>query len=250
MNVILIHGFGEDHIIWNKFISLLPRTYTYVTPDYSKLTNCISIDDYADWLKDVLDERKEEKCVLIGHSMGGYIALAFAEKYPEWLQGLGLFHSSAYPDDEERKVTRLKTIDFIEKHGSAEFIKDFYPKMFTDEFKKKSKTLIDSQMERYSSIPEKAMTNAQMAMRNRRDTTAILKDAGYPTMIIAGEEDKFVTVSAAEEQIKLLRMGFTGILGGVAHAGMFERPEECARIVAEFLTACAEVDTRYGRGGQ
>lgn len=246
MNVILIHGFGEDHIVWNKFIGLLPRIHTYVTPDYSKLTNCETIEDYANWLKGLLDERKEDKCVLIGHSMGGYIALTFAEKNPEMVQGLGLFHSSAYPDDEERKATRLKTIDFIEKHSSAEFIKDFYPKMFADEFKNNNKTLIDSQIERYSSIPEKALTNAQAAMRNRTDTTAVLKEVRYPTMIIAGEEDKFVSVSAAEEQIKLLKMGYSGILSGIAHAGMFERPEECAKIIAEFLTACADVHARYG----
>lgn len=241
MNIILIHGFGEDHFVWNEFMTLLPEKHTYYTPDYAILTYCETIDDYVKWLREFLKERGIEKCVLIGHSMGGYIALAFAEKHHEMVQGLGLFHSSAYADDDERKASRLKTIDFIEKHGSEEFIKDFYPKMFTDDFKKKNKELIESHIERYSKIAKRSLKNAQIAMRSRQDTTQVLKQAGYPVMIIAGEEDKFVAVEAAKEQMTLLKKGYTNILSGVAHAGMFERPKACASMVETFIAACLHI---------
>ncbi len=238
MNIILIHGFGEDHFVWENFISLLPGKHTYYTPDYATFTDSESIEDYVKWLREFLKERDIERCVLIGHSMGGYIALTFAEKYHEMVQGLGLFHSSAYPDDEEKKAGRLKTIDFIEKHGSEEFIKGFYPKMYTEDFRKKNKDLIESHIKRYGTFSKKSLINAQMAMRNRKDTTSVLKQANYPVMIIAGEEDKFVPVEAAKEQIKLLKKGYSDVLGGVAHAGMFERPAECAKIVETFIAAC------------
>lgn len=241
MDIILIHGFGEDHFVWSKFMSLLPKKHTYYTPDYATFTDCESIEDYVKWLREFLKERDIERCVLIGHSMGGYIALAFAEKYHEMVYGLGLFHSSAYPDDEERKAGRLKTIDFIEKHGSEEFIKDFYPKMYTENFRKNNKELIGSHIKRYSSFSKRSLINAQMAMRNRKDTTHVLKQASYPVVIIAGEEDKFVPVEAAKEQIKLLKKGYTDVLAGVAHAGMFERPEECARMVEKFIAACSHI---------
>ncbi|RYU96361.1 alpha/beta fold hydrolase [Emticicia agri] len=241
MNIILIHGFGEDHFVWKQFMTLLPAKHTYYTPDYAAFTDCETIEDYVKWLKEFLRERDIERCVLIGHSMGGYIALSFAEKHHEMVHGLGLFHSSAYADDEERKAGRLKTIDFIEKHGSEEFIKDFYPKMFTDDFRKKNKELIESHIERYSTFSKRSLKNAQMAMRNRKDTTKVLKQASYPVMIIAGEEDKFVPVEAAKEQIKLLKKGYTDVLSGVAHAGMFERPEACAKMVETFIAACSHV---------
>lgn len=241
MNIILIHGFGEDHFVWTDFMSLLPKKHTYYTPDYATFTDCESIEDYVKWLKEFLKERDVERCVLIGHSMGGYIALAFAEKHPEMVHGLGLFHSSAYADDEERKATRLKTIDFIEKHGAQDFIKDFYPKMFTDDFKQKNKKLIESHIERYSVFSKRSLKNAQLAMRNRKDTTKVLKQAGYPVMILAGEEDKFVSVESAKEQMKLLKKGHTAVLSSVAHAGMFEKTEECAKIVNTFIAACSLV---------
>lgn len=238
MNIILIHGFGEDHFVWTQFMTLLPAKHTYYTPDYATFTDCEAIDDYTKWLKQFLKERDVDKCVLVGHSMGGYIALSFAEQNPEMVQGLGLFHSSAYADDEERKASRLKTIDFIDRHGAEEFIKDFYPKMFTTHFKDSHKELIDSQIKRYSSLSKRSLKNAQLAMRNRKDTTQVLKNANYPIMIIAGEEDKFVPLEASKEQIKLLKKGHTKILSGVAHAGMFEQPEVCAKVVEDFIVAC------------
>ena len=238
MNIILIHGFGEDHSVWIDFIPLLPKKHTYYTPDFATLAEHETIESYTKWLRAFLVERDIEKCVLIGHSMGGYIALALAEKYPEMIQGLGLFHSSASPDDEERKATRLKTVEAIEKDGAEAFIKDFYPKMFTEEFKKTHKEFIEAQIKKYAVFSKRALKNAQLAMRNRSDTTQVLKQANYPTMIIAGEDDKFIPVAAAKEQIKLLKKGHSGVLSGVAHAGMFERPEECAKIVTEFIGAC------------
>ena len=113
--------------------------------------------------------------------------------------------------------------------------------MYTDDFKKKHKELIESHIERYSVFSKRSLKNAQMAMRNRKDTREVLKQAVYPVMIIAGEEDKFVSVEAAKEQIKLLKKGYTDILSGVAHAGMFERKEECAKLVETFIAACSHI---------
>ncbi len=73
--------------------------------------------------------------VLIGHSMGGYISMAFAEKYPDKLSGLGLFHSSSYADSPEKKESRDKNILFIQKNGAALFVEQAIPGLFSDEFK-------------------------------------------------------------------------------------------------------------------
>ena len=82
-------------------------------------------------IKDLLDQLKIDQCTLIGHSMGGYIALAFAALYPERLNAFGLFHSTAYPDSEEKKATRRKAIDFIRANGSAPFIRASTPNLFS-----------------------------------------------------------------------------------------------------------------------
>lgn len=236
MNVIFLHGFGEDAIIWAEFLKLLPQEHTYFCPDYASISNIESIDEYTDWLKTYIEEKSIKASVIIGHSMGGYIALAFAEKFSNEVLSLGLFHSSAYADNDERKEIRLKTSRVIEQLGTAKFIKSFYPNMFTEKFKKKNADFIEKQIVRYSYLPKEALMNAQNAMRGRVDRTAVLKEADYPIMILAAEKDTFVPKIAALEQIALLKNSQSEILDGVAHAGMFENPTESAKVVTAFLS--------------
>lgn len=236
MNVIFLHGFSEDATVWTEFLKLLPKGHTYFCPDYASLTNIESIDGYADWLKAYTNENSITESVIIGHSMGGYIALTYAEKFADKVLGLGLFHSSAYADNEERKEIRLKTARVIDQQGTAKFIKGFYPNMFTEEFKEKDADFIEKQIESYSYFPKEALVNAQIAMRSREDKTSVLKNANYPIMILAGEKDTFVPKVAALEQIDLLKNSQSAVLDGVAHAGMFENPTESAKIVTAFLS--------------
>jgi pimeloyl-ACP methyl ester carboxylesterase len=236
MNVIFLHGFGEDATVWVDFLKLLPQEHTYFCPDYASITNIESIDGYTDWLKEFTKEKSIKKSIIIGHSMGGYIALAFAEKFSDEVVGLGLFHSSAYADNEERKEIRLKTARVIDQQGTAKFIKGFYPNMFTEEFKEKNTDFIEKQIESYSYFPKEALMNAQIAMRGRADKTSVLKEAYFPIMILAGEKDTFVPKTAALEQIDLLKNSQSAVLDGVAHAGMFENPTESAKVVTAFLS--------------
>jgi len=235
INVVLLHGFGENATIWDEFVGLLPEDNHYICPDFSFVTHCKTIDDYADWLKEELDNQQVSKCVIVGHSMGGYIALAFAEKYPVTLKGICLLHSTAYADTEERKATRLKTAEFIEKHGTAEFIKDFLPNMFNDEFKATHREYILGKIEAYKLIPKEALIAASLAMRERPDRRTLLKTLKIPIQFIAGELDKFIPIEASKEQIEMLNSSKNVILEGIAHAGMLEKPELTADILGDFL---------------
>src|SRR5687768_607053 len=125
--VVLIHGFGEDGEVWNNQVVYLKDKVNLLVPDLpgsgrSEMIGDMSIEGMAEVIKFILDSEVPAipggiKATLIGHSMGGYITLAFAEHYPEFLTGFALFHSTAYNDDEEKKAVRLKGIGFIEKHG-------------------------------------------------------------------------------------------------------------------------------------
>ena len=93
--------------------------------------------DYASMsedLRELIEDHQIEKPVIIGHSMGGYVALAFAEKYPAMIKGLGLFHSSAFPDTAEGKANRAKAIEAIEKNHSG-FIMNFIPDLFAPAYR-------------------------------------------------------------------------------------------------------------------
>ncbi len=236
--VVLLHGFGETSDIWQNILPMLSFDYNYVVFDYSRIAFCQTIEEYADWLQTEVEQRKLERFILIGHSMGGYISLAFAEKYPEYLSGLGLFHSTALPDSDDRKEVRLKTVNFIEKHGSAEFIADFLPKMYADSFKKKNKVYIQKQLSDNQLLPKEALITATQAMRIRPDRSAVLKNLDVPVLMIVGQEDKFIPFASSLLQLSMPKTPYALILAHVAHAGMVEAPEVCAATLNAFFVAC------------
>jgi pimeloyl-ACP methyl ester carboxylesterase len=139
--VLLLHGFGEDSRIWEGTIADLSKQFLLIVPDLpgsgpsQLMQGEISMESMAEAVLEILKNEIPDlsaapvnrKPVLIGHSMGGYITLAFAEKYPQLLKAFGLFHSTAFADSEEKKQVRQKSIAFIRQHGAAKFIEQSTP---------------------------------------------------------------------------------------------------------------------------
>src|SRR5689334_1694113 len=117
--LMLIHGFAEDHRVWDHQLDAL-KEFQLIIPDLpgsgkSALLNDTSMESMAAVMLAIMDKESIKECCMIGHSMGGYITLAFAEKHAERLNSFCLYHSTAYPDSEEKKEVRLKAIEFIKK---------------------------------------------------------------------------------------------------------------------------------------
>jgi pimeloyl-ACP methyl ester carboxylesterase len=237
-NLILLHGYGEDSTIWSGFVPFLQKEYFIITPDYSRLSNLKTIDDYAEFVHQEIVEKGVEKCIVIGHSMGGYIALAFAEKYPEMLKGLGLFHSTAFEDSEEKKVARTKNIEFLTKHGSEAFIRFSTPNLYSEEFQKLHPEVIEKHIKSASQIPVEALIAGIAAMRDRPDRKSVLKTIKCFVLFIIGEKDKSVSPADAKSQIMIPKFFTSSILDDVAHMGMIEEPEDCLKFVSKFLLKC------------
>ena len=127
--VCLIHGHGVDASIWDRIYAELALDGPVLTPDFSRLTHLNTIEAYADELLAYIRQAQAEKVILVGHSMGGYMALAFAEQHPEMVQGLMLYHSTATADDESRRPVRRQTIEDLKTQGTAPFIQKQLPKM-------------------------------------------------------------------------------------------------------------------------
>lgn len=117
--VVLLHGFMESSNIWLDFGYELARNFLCIAPDLPShgksdmLAEIHSMELIAETVKVILDENQVKRCVLAGHSMGGYVALAFSEKYPEMMQGLVLFHSTSLAETEEGKRNRERAIELI-----------------------------------------------------------------------------------------------------------------------------------------
>jgi pimeloyl-ACP methyl ester carboxylesterase len=238
--VILIHGFGEDSHVWDKQVNFLKDKYRLIVPDLpgtgaSPLLQKenVTMSDYAILIKELLDEEKIEKVTMLGHSMGGYITLAFAEKYPEMLTAFGLLHSGAFADDEEKKATRRKGIKFIQENGAEAFLKTTTPGLFYDA--EKSKTDIEATIQKGKSSSAEALVQYYEAMISRPDRTNVLKTFPNPVLFIIGEHDKAIPFAQSMKQCHLPSVAHIHILRNSAHMGMLEETEKLNEILGEFL---------------
>jgi pimeloyl-ACP methyl ester carboxylesterase len=245
--VFLLHGFAEDGNIWNQQIEALKENNLLVVPDLPGSGNSEMLDwecnlkDYADVVNAIANEvvfknDLSKQICLIGHSMGGYITLAFAEKYPELLNSLGLFHSSAFADTEEKKLTRKKAIDFIKKNGTELFLKTSIPNLFTEETKKQHPQLIKQLFELAKNIPAEVLIQYYEAMILRPDRTSVLRNFEKPVLFIIGKYDNSVPLQSSLEQCYLPPVSVVHILENSAHMGMFEEPELSNFFLKDFLT--------------
>lgn len=172
--------------------------------------------------------------------MGGYVSMAFAEKYSNMLSGLCLFHSSALPDTDEKKENRNKTIEFVEKHGVEKFMQSFVEPLFYSENRKKLRSKIDLMKEIGISTPQESIIGGLAAMRDRLDRSRILKAAKFPVLFIFGKEDGAVPLEKALEQCHLPNSSMVYFLGQTGHMGMFERTYETRKAIEKFA------ETIYG----
>ena len=238
--VVLLHGFAEDSSIWDGIAANISAHYRLLIPDIAgsgKSTllagNNIGMKDYAASIYFMLTKENIKECIMIGHSMGGYITLAFAEKYPEMLKGLGLFSSSAYPDDAAKKETRNKAIEFIKENGSHTFLKTSITGLFADA--KKSKADINILLEKGKQFSPEALIQYYQAMIARPDRTAVLKSFLLPVLFIMGQQDKAVPFQQSLSQSQMPVLSYINILRFSGHMGMLEEKEQSVTFLADFL---------------
>jgi pimeloyl-ACP methyl ester carboxylesterase len=250
--VMLVHGFGEMGDVWNNQVNFLKDKFQLIVPDLpgsgkSELIDDMSMEGMAGVLKQILDKEISELAessqvppagaVLIGHSMGGYITLAFAEKYPNYLTAFGLFHSSAFPDTEEKKATRRKGIEFIKEHGAFEFLKTSTPNLFSPHTKDQSPQLVDQFLQSLNNFSAESLVSYYEAMIRRPDRVPVLKETQIPVLFIAGEHDVAVPLQDVLKQCHLPQKSYFHVLHQSGHMGMLEETDKSNRLLEEFLNA-------------
>ena len=242
--VMLLHGFGEDGHIWDAIVKKLQRSFHIIVPDIPGSgkstilrngTNQISIDDYAEAIMEVLRAEAVNKCTVIGHSMGGYITLAIAEKHSEILNSFGLFHSTAYADSEEKKQTRLKSIEFIQTHDAPSFLKTSIPGLFSDKFTQEHPNIIEELINAGSYFSSEPLIQYQRAMISRPERIKILQETNLPVLFIIGEKDPAIPLQHSLAQCHTAYVSIVHILPNAGHMGMFEKTEASADIIYSFL---------------
>ena len=248
--VVLIHGFAEDGDVWKNQIEFLSagsggkNHFQLIIPDLpgsgkSELINDMSIEGMAEVIKELINHelkfplQEAEGIFLSGHSMGGYISLALAQKYPELISSLALVHSSAFADSDEKKANRLKSIEFVKKNGAFEFLKAVIIDLFTETWAANNPKQVDRQIEKSSVFSDEAIIAYYHAMINRPDRTNVLKNCSKPVLFIIGEHDKAVPFEQSMQQCYLPNQSHIHILRNSAHMGMLEEADKANQAILE-----------------
>ena len=248
--VVLLHGFGEDGTVWQNQYGIFPAS-KLIIPDLpgsgrSELIEDMSMEGLAEPVKALIEhetaslffkEGEPHSVILVGHSMGGYITLAFAEKYHHMLRGFGLFHSTAYADSEEKKQIRLKGIDFIKSHGATEFLKTSIPNLFSPVTKEKNSQLIEEQINASHNFSAAALVSYYVSMINRPDRTLVLKQTHLPVLFVLGKYDTAVPLKDGLEQSYLPELSYIHILNESGHMGMKEERVEADRVLKDYIAS-------------
>ncbi len=241
--IVLLHGFLESLDIWKEFSTHPSSDYRVISIDLpghgksSDKAEIHSMELMAESVKAVLGFLKIKTCVLIGHSMGGYVTLAFAEKYPELLKGFGLFHSYAAADTEEAKINRERTIQLVENDRPG-FIQLFIPDLFATMNRKRFHTAIERLKKQAGDTPKTGIIAALKGMKERPDRTHVLKATQHPVLFILGREDTRIPLDVALKQATLPQRCEIQILKKVGHMGYIEDKEYTLQTISYFAKKC------------
>lgn len=237
--VILIHPFPTDQNIWQPQRDGLKSHFRVITLDllgFGKAApvdgKAITMTEYADEVRQLLDQLHIDKAVIGGESMGGYIALAFLEKYPERVSGLILSDTQSISDTDETKAKREASAVDVLTNGTTGLIKDFLPKALSAAASDTTRAYLKSIFDTQSSP---AVASGLRGMALRKDLSQVLAESNLPMLIITGTEDVVISPAQSEVMHRLARNSKLVKIANAGHLTSLEKPDEWNKLVIEYF---------------
>ncbi|MEQ9187032.1 MAG: alpha/beta hydrolase [Cryomorphaceae bacterium] len=229
--VVLLHGFLEASWMWEDIATALSKRYRVVCidlPGHGK-SDCLgyvhSMDEMAEAVMAVVRSLRLRRVHLVGHSMGGYVALAFAERWPDHLKGLILYHSTARSDSPSKKKDRNRVIELV-KRNHASFVRQSIPMLFRPLNRKRMREGVNHVKKQALQTSVQGTIAALAGMRDRPNRELLLKFPPYPVHIIAGEMDPRIPLQESTELAEISEHVHLQIIRGCGHMGYLEAPNE------------------------
>ena len=239
--VVLLHGYLENMLVWEEFIPLIYKDVRVITLDIpghgiSEVKGEIHTMDFlADTLAAALEKLSVKSATIVGHSMGGYMALAFAERYPDRTDGVVLLHSTPYADSEEKKKNRQREISLV-KSGKKELLAHTAPEAgFAAENRSRFRTEIEDLQQIIYLTEDAGIVALLNGMIERKPQSEMLHSLGKPILFILGRKDGYITPEIAEKMVAEHPEAKVVWLENSGHMGFIEESKVCAAALLEFL---------------
>lgn len=227
--LVLLHGYPLDHHLWDEVVPLLKDTFDLIIPDLrgfgesTTVDTPYTMDDFASDIVGLLDQLGIQKAAIAGHSMGGYVALAFAELYPERVNALALVSSQVLADPADRKEGRYKSAAEVAEKGISGVVETMTPKFTSNpQWQAFARKTMEAQQ-------PAAYIGALKAMAERVDSTPLLSIIKYPVVVIHGDADGLIPIERAREVKAVLPETHLVEIKGAGHMPMCESPKETAQ---------------------
>ena len=236
--VVLLHGFLENQTMWQDLVPELSKKHRIITIDLlgHGETECLgyvhSMEDNAEVVQAVLSKLRIRKAVFVGHSMGGYVALAYAELYPAKIKGLVLLNSTSKADSEERKANRNRAIKAVKKDYTT-----FIRLSITNLFSPDNRELLVDEIEKVKiealKTPLQGVVASLEGMKIRKDREVLLHLTPYPKLLILGKKDPVLIYETTLEQIEDTTVKLVTFTDG--HMSHIENRDGLLKVLLDFL---------------
>lgn len=242
MPVVLLHGFPFDRHLWEPQQDVLAQEgYRVVLPDlrghgHSPSTpEVATMEAMASDVFRLLDRLQASRTVVVGHSMGGYVALAMYAAEPDRFAGLVLANTRAEADDEEGQAKRDEMATAVREGGSDVLVDRMFDKLMSPTTRERQPALVESVVRIMRQTPPEGAVNALMGMRDRPDRRDLLRKIRVPTLVIAGVDDPITPPDDARAMADAIPGARLEVLGGAAHLSMLESPKAFNEALLGFL---------------
>lgn len=242
--VILLHAFPLNSAMWEmQFEALSKEDIPFLAMDYPGFGKSLpwdrppSMDDFAEEIYQAIVRLELRKVVVVGLSMGGYVALALYRKHPEIFTGLALANTKAAADSQEARQRRFNLIEEIKKDPSMKGLIQFHLEKFFTEDTRETLPEQSQQVERLmKQATPQGVIHALQAMAGRQDSTDLLEKMNFPVLVIAGENDSLLPVSDSQYMAERLANAQLQVIPGAAHLSNVENPQAFNRGLLDYLS--------------
>jgi 3-oxoadipate enol-lactonase len=241
--LLLIHGFPLDRTLWAAQVRWLADVARVITPDLRGFgesampSGAVTMDTYADDLRELLDALRISRAVVAGLSMGGYIAFAFYRKYASRVRALILADTRSAPDSLEAKKGRDENAALVRNKDTAAVADKMFPKVLTPQTIATRADVANAARTLMSRQPAEGVIAALIALRDRPDSTPTLAQVAVPTLIVVGAEDTLTPPKDSEQMRDGIRGAQLAVIPNAAHLSNLEQPEAFNQAVRKFLKA-------------